>query len=190
MPDNYPYRPARSGLRYPRPPGVRPSIAIVHTMEAAERSTTAENCAQWFQAAAARGAAHLCIDNNSIVRSAHWVEATAGAKGSPYRGRSVNAYAIHFEHAGFASQTRQQWTDDYSQATLFWSALAMARACRELGITITRLSDSQIRAGESGICGHGDISRALSVRGGHWDPGPAFPWSEYLAATLNWSQHV
>lgn len=190
MADNYPYVPARPGLRTARPRGVVPSIAVVHDMEYPEKGDAAEACAKYFQKQAAQGAAHLCIDNNSIVRSAYWAEATAGARGAPYRGRTINAFAIHFEHAGYASQTRAQWTDDYSQAVLFWSALAMARACRELGITITRLSEAEIRAGHSGIAGHGDVSRALHVRSGHTDPGANFPWDAYMAAVLNWAQHV
>ena len=190
MADNYPYVPARPGLRTARPRGVVPSLLVIHDMEYPEKSDAAESCARYFQNPNASGAAHLCIDNNSIVRSAYWAEATAGARGFGYRGRSVNAWAIHFEHAGYASQTRQQWTDDYSQATLFWSSLAAARACKELGITVTRLSDAELRAGHSGIAGHGDVSRAFRVASGHTDPGANFPWDAYMAAVLNWSQHV
>jgi hypothetical protein len=38
-----------------------------------------------------------------------------------------------------------------------------------------------MRAVERGFCGHIDVTNACNRRGGHWDPGPAFPWQHFLS---------
>jgi len=176
---NYPYVPAR--LAWPRPAACwPPSLGVVHDMEAPEGPLTAENCARYFQSSAAQGSTHLCCDEDSTVRCVRDTEKSAGAKGYPYRGRSVNDWALQIEHAGYARQSRAEWLDRSSRRTMEQGARAFARWSDLYVIPPFRLTDAEIRSGMHGLCGHGDITRALKVGGGHTDPGFGFPWDVYL----------
>ena len=185
---DYPYIPAR--LQWPRSGNVKPSLIVIHTMEAGETHTTAESCAKFFARTSATGSAHLCIDDDSIVQSVPFHLKAAGARGYPYRGRTVNDYAIHFEHAGYARQTKAEWEDPFSVRMLFWSAIAAAKVCRSFGIPAVFLGEPQLSAGQAGITTHAVVSRALKVPGGHWDPGPAFPTASYIANVNYWLKQL
>jgi N-acetyl-anhydromuramyl-L-alanine amidase AmpD len=176
---DYPYIPAR--LQWPRARGCSPYLLVIHTMEAAESSKTAESCARFFQNANSTGSAHLCIDNDSIVQSVPFDHKAAGARGFPYRTKSVNDWAVHFEHAGYARQTPAEWADDFSQKMLFWSAMAAARVCKAYSIPVVSVDEAGLRAGAKGITTHRTVSQAFHVPGGHTDPGPAFPMATYLS---------
>jgi N-acetyl-anhydromuramyl-L-alanine amidase AmpD len=185
---DYPYKPAH--LQWPRPQGVKPTLLVIHTMEAGEYSSTAESCAAFFQRSTSTGSAHLCIDNDSIVQSVPFERKAAGARGAIYKGRTVNDWAVHFEHAGYARQTAAEWADDYSQKMLFWSAIAAAKVCKQYGIPAVALDPIHLRNGQTGITTHAAVSTAFKVVGGHTDPGPAFPMASYVAAVAYWLPHA
>ena len=185
---DYPYMPAH--LQWPRPSTARPTLLVIHTMEAAELSTTAESCAKFFQKLTATGSAHLCIDNDSIVQCVAFERMAAGARGYPYKGKSVNSWAIHFEHAGYARQNASDWADDFSVKMLFWSAIAAAKVCHTYNIPPAWLDPGQLRQGQVGITSHANISKAFNVTGGHTDPGVAFPVASYIAAVSYWLAYL
>lgn len=149
-------------------------LIVLHTMESPEKGTTAEDVARYFQNIDREASAHLCIDNNSIVRCVHDADTAFAAK-------SANADGLHIEHAGKAGQSDEQWDDAYSRATLGLSAKAAAAWARAYDIPVRRLTPAQIKAGERGFCGHNDVQAAYPSSG-HYDPGPNFPWTEYLQA--------
>ena len=181
---DYPYIPAR--LQWPRPKGISPCLLVIHSMEAPEKGKTAESCARFFQNANSTGSAHLCIDDNSIVQSVPFDHKAAGARGRLYRGKTVNDWAVHFEHAGYAWQTPADWADQYSQAMLFWSALAAAKVCKAYDIPAVAVDAVGLRSGAKGITTHGAVSVAFKVSGGHTDPGPGFPMASYVSAVADW----
>lgn len=86
---------------------------------------------------------------------------------------------IHVEHVGFAGQTAEQWNDPYSQAVLARSAFLTADLARRFRIPPVHVTGRDVRSG-TGFCGHIDVTNAYRVAGGHWDPGPHFPWDHYL----------
>lgn len=177
--EHLPYVPAT--LQWPRPSVCwPPALGIVHDMEAPEGPLTAENCAQFFARPNATGSTHLCCDENSTVRCVPDERKSAGAKGAPYIGRTVNDWALQIEHAGYARQSRAEWLDRSSLATMEQGARAFAVWSDVYVIPPFRLTDAQIRSGLHGLCGHGDVTRALRVSGGHTDPGFGFPWDVYL----------
>lgn len=149
-------------------------VVVIHTVEAPERGTIAEDVARnWFATPAARSSAHYVVDNDSIVRcvdEANTAWATPGA----------NADGIQIEHAGYAAQNPGQWGDDYSSAMLDLSARLTADLCRRYAIPAVHLTPAQLAAGARGIIGHIDATNAYGPRGGHTDPGPSFPWDTYL----------
>lgn len=50
--------------------------------------------------------------------------------------------------------------------------------CQHFGLPIQKLSAAQAQAGGRGVCGHVDLG---SAGGGHYDPGPNFPWGRVMA---------
>jgi N-acetyl-anhydromuramyl-L-alanine amidase AmpD len=149
-------------------------------MEAPEKGETAEDVARYFANQRphnpARGdfgsSAHFNIDNNSVVQSVREQDVAWAAPGCNHNG-------IQLEHAGYARQTFEDWHDEYSQAMLKLSAKLCARLCRNYGIPIRWLSSSDLKAGRRGITSHANVSMAFR-RSTHWDPGPAFPFREYV----------
>jgi hypothetical protein len=150
---------------------------VLHSMEAVEASTTAERVAAWFASGnrAPRASAHFNIDDDSIVQS---VPIAAVAWGAP----GANAKGIHFEHAGYARQTAQQWLDGFSSRMLLRSAKLAANVIREHAPQIPlRFVDREgLKRGEPGITTHNEVSRAFH-KTDHTDPGKNFPMDQWLA---------
>lgn len=149
-------------------------------MEAPEGPLTAENCARFFAGPNATGSTQVVCDENSSVRCVLDREKCAGAKGAPYRGKTVNDWALQVEHAGYARQSRAEWLDASSTRTMEQGARVFAAWSDLYVIPPYRLTDDELRAGMHGLVGHGDVSRALRVLHGHTDPGTGFPWDVYL----------
>lgn len=153
----------------------RTDLIVIHTGETGETAHAAEGMGSWFQNAQAKGSAHVGFDVDSEVQYAEWDDICAGA-----RGGDVNKRAVHAEHAGRAGQSAAEWADPYSTAVLRRSAFIMGVVAFVYGLPVVRLTPAQVRAGAKGFCGHNDVTDAYGIRGGHWDPGPNFPWGRYL----------
>lgn len=150
-------------------------LVVIHTMEAPERSATAENVAAWFAGAdAPMASAHYNVDADGVVQSVL-------ERDVAWHASDVNGYSIGVEHAGYAKQSPEEWTDEASVAILERSAELVAGICRRYEIPAVRLTGGDLKAGmRRGICGHVDVSVAFHGGKGHWDPGPHFPWDLYL----------
>ena len=148
-------------------------VIVIHTMEAPEVSTTAENIARYFAKSSTKASAHDCIDNDSVVVCVQDEDTAWAAPGA-------NANGIQLELAGYARQTAADWDDAYSRAVLELAAQRAAVRVRKYGIPIVHLSVAQLRAGGRGFVSHDDVSKAFG-KSTHWDPGPAFPWASFLA---------
>lgn len=157
-------------------------LLVIHTMESSEKPGTAENVALWFagrtQYPAPKASAHYNIDPGNIVQSVRERDIAWAAPGA-------NNDGIHLEHAGRASQTFTDWHDADSRAIISRSAGLAADICIRHNLPVRLLLKSQILAGEKGLCGHDTITAAYPGPGRtHWDPGPNFPWQEYLQKVL------
>lgn len=151
-------------------------LVVIHTMEAPEKPTTAENVAAWFAGPnAPQASAHYCVDNDSIVQCVKDRDIAWHAPGANHNG-------IGIEHAGYARQTPEEWADEYSTAMLARSASLTARLCHKYGIPVVWLdAEALARPGARGITGHVQCTDAFSGGKGHQDPGPHFPVDGYLA---------
>lgn len=174
-----PFIPARNYTlvgKDPAPEGLGRTIEllVVHTMESPSKPTTAENVAAWFAGdTAPRASAHYCIDTDSIVQCVRDRDVAWHAK-------QANRNGIGLEHAGYAKQTAENWKSPYNASMLLRSAQLAARLCTDYDIPIERLHPEDLRAKKRGICGHVDVTRAFDKGIGHWDPGPSWPWEDYL----------
>lgn len=153
---------------------------VIHDMEVTEDSmTSAEGVGNFFNGPnSSRGSAHYGVDQDSIVQ---YVEDHDVAWGAP----NVNNNGLHFEHAGYARQSRDEWLDEASLNILKRSAVLTRRKADACGIQLKHLSDDELKAGNvKGFIGHADASRVLGG-GDHWDPGPDFPWDVYMNLVIN-----
>jgi N-acetyl-anhydromuramyl-L-alanine amidase AmpD len=147
-------------------------LVVIHTMEAPEKRTTAEDVARWFQTTHREVSAHYCIDNDSIVQCVREEDVAWCAPGANHNG-------VHLEHAGYARQTAAQWADAYSQAMLERSSGLAAEVLIRHRIPATWLYPPDLLAGRRGITSHANVSRAFR-RSDHTDPGAHFPIEAYV----------
>ncbi|WP_433513853.1 peptidoglycan recognition protein family protein [Nonomuraea sp. CA-143628] len=148
-------------------------VIVVHTMETGESGNVAESVAAYFARPSTNASAHLCVDNNSVVRCVSDSDTAWAAPG-------CNSDALQIELAGRAGQNAAQWADEYSKNLLDLAARQVAAWCKTHSIPARRLTRAQLRAGQRGIVGHQDVS-AVYKRSDHWDPGSNFPWTSFIA---------
>jgi N-acetyl-anhydromuramyl-L-alanine amidase AmpD len=151
-------------------------LIVVHTAEAGETKSTAENVGNWFasQPKGTNTSAHYVVDNDSVVQCVE-------DKDIAWHAGPVNGYSIGVEHAGYAAQTPEQWADAYSIAMLERSAELVGGLCAKYGIPVVKLTPADLKdRTKRGICGHVDVTNGLQGGKGHQDPGPSFPWAYYL----------
>lgn len=154
---------------------------VIHYTAGSERSTSAEDGAAYDQHRTDGTSTHYFVDQDSIVQC---VRTQDRANAARHRG---NRLGIQYELCGTA-QTRAQWLDKASLATLKLAARQVARDCGKYDIPVRRLTVEEIRRcwtgypnGPKGIVGHVDCTRAYPEDDGdHTDPGPEFPWDLFL----------
>jgi peptidoglycan hydrolase-like protein with peptidoglycan-binding domain len=148
---------------------------VIHTMEAAEASTTAERVAAWAAGPnAPRASWHYAIDDDSIVQCVKEEDVAWAAPG-------CNGKGIQLEHAGFARQTAEQWNDGFSLQMLARSALLTARICRRWNVPIQFVDASGLLRGERGVTTHWEVTKGPGKgKTTHTDPGKHFPMARYI----------
>ncbi|MDF5708860.1 MAG: N-acetylmuramoyl-L-alanine amidase [Nostoc sp. S4] len=149
-------------------------VIVIHTMEAPEKGTTAENVAKYFQNLPSnnKASAHLCIDNNSIVQCVLDNDVAYAAPGANHNG-------IQLELAGYSNQNRDDWFDEYSKALLENAANAAAQYCLKYNLPRKHLSNAELKAGKEGIIGHVQATEVFKLSD-HTDPGENFPWDYFI----------
>lgn len=122
------------------------------------------------------GSAHYVVD---IAEEIQCVNENTVAWHAP-----PNPYSIGIEICAEASYSRAQWFSPLVYPALGLAASRTADICHRYNIPITRLSVASLRNGARGICGHVDVSNAF-LQSTHTDPGPNFPWTEFLTLVAN-----
>jgi N-acetyl-anhydromuramyl-L-alanine amidase AmpD len=146
---------------------------VLHSMEAPESATTAEDVARWFAGPnAPRASAHYCVDVDSIVQCVRDEDVAWHAPGA-------NSKGIGIEHAGYARQSFEEWRDAYSSTMLARSAALVARLCRKWNIPAEFVDRNGLLAGTRGITTHNEVTWAFH-ESTHTDPGPYFPIEDYV----------
>lgn len=149
---------------------------VIHATHGPERPRQAIASANRFAGIgepAPIASAHYIVDPELVVQCVRETDVAWHCKGANRRG-------IGIEHCGRADQTPEQWADAGSESELRQSAVLVANICLRWGIPPVRLAPGDIRKGGRGIAGHADFVAAFATPGGHWDPGPSFPWEHYL----------
>jgi hypothetical protein len=112
------------------------------------------------------------IDNNSALTIGEYVK--RGDKA--WTQGNANPYSDSVELCGFAGWTPAEW--DQHPHMLEACGRWLREEAAHFGIPLVRLNASQAQGGARGVCGHNELGAA---GGGHWDPGPSFPWARVLA---------
>lgn len=152
-------------------------LIVIHTMEAPESPKTAENIAAYFASGNVVASAHACVDQDSVVICLPPSDTAFAAPGA-------NADGYQIEHAGYAHQDGAGWADEESKSMLKLSAAHARSIALAAGIPLRHLTDAELAAGYAGFVGHDQVSRVYK-RSDHWDPGPQFPWSQYMGLVGN-----
>lgn len=162
-----------------RPAGVSPRVIVIHSTESHERPGAARAVAQnWFALAKARVSAHYLVDPLEVVQC-------VPDELAAWHAGKINSVSIGIELCGKAGQSADEWLDEHSKATLGRAAGLVAYLCKLHSIEVRVLTDAELLASltdpsTTGIVGHVDCSRVLG--GTHWDPGPSFPWLDFMIA--------
>jgi len=174
------YGESREGRGWPLP---LPRLIVVHYTAGREDITSAENGAGYDQIRIDGVSAHYYVDPDSIVQCVPtWMRSNTAY-------RNGNTLGIHYELCG-TLQTRAQWLDPASREIIRRAAWQMARDAAKWNIPLRKLTPAQVRAGELGYCGHGDVTLAFPEDGGdHMDPGPAYPWDVLFADIKDFQTH-
>jgi N-acetylmuramoyl-L-alanine amidase-like protein len=148
-------------------------LVVIHTTEGSARGSAAEDGAAYDQRRTDGTSAHFFHDSDSTVQCVRTADIAHTAR------RQGNLRGIHHELCTRSGSA--DWDDTYHAAMLRRAAKQAARDCRKWGISPVKLSSAQVRAGVKGICGHVDITNAFPEdHGDHTDPGPRFPWAEFI----------
>jgi hypothetical protein len=146
--------------------GVR--LIVVHT---AEGATTIESLGAFFQNPASGVSSHTGADDTpntvgEFVRRSEkaWTQGNA------------NPYSDAIELCGFAAWSPAEWA---AHPVMLQNCAAwIAEESAAFNIPIRKLNSGEAQGGSAGVCGHVDLG---SAGGGHWDPGPGFPWADVIA---------
>lgn len=153
-----------------------PRVIVIHTTEGHEHFTAAEDGARYCQTRTDGTSAHYFVDPDSVVHCVRTRDQAHTAR------RNGNKIGIQYELCGRAGQSDAQWDDANSNAIVRRAAVQAARDAKKWSIPVVKLTPAQVRAGRRGFCGHVDITYAYPEdNGDHTDPGPRFPWDDFLA---------
>jgi hypothetical protein len=153
---------------------------------AASAPGTSAGTAGYFTSASSGGSAQYI---EGVEREDHCVADAAIAWHAPPNQHSIgieitadggNASAFNpTSHA----YTRAQWLSPEVWPAVARAASRTRELCLRLGVPIVLLSVADLVAGKRGVCGHDDVSAAWHQTN-HSDPGPNFPWAEFMALVM------
>jgi N-acetyl-anhydromuramyl-L-alanine amidase AmpD len=148
-------------------------LIVIHVTDGASRASAAEDGAAYDQRRTDGTSTHYFHDSDSTVQCVRTEDRAHAAR------TQGNIRGIQHELCTTADGA--DWTDAYHQALLRRAAKQAARDARKWKIPVRHLTVAQVADGEKGFCGHVDITKAFPAdHGTHIDPGPTFPWSQFL----------
>lgn len=158
-------------------------------------SGTARSIAEYFQqeiqnhdndGRQIRASAHYVVDKLEVIQCVKEQDSAWHAKDNSCGFSSVS---IGIEVVGSAYYNDQTWSNEYSKKQLLLLAKLCSQICKNYSIPVVHRTDANIdkdamcRNPESfpkGFYGHTDVTKGFKVSGGHFDPGPNFPWNYFL----------
>jgi N-acetyl-anhydromuramyl-L-alanine amidase AmpD len=150
-------------------------LIVIHTTEGSAHSQSAEDGAAYDARRTDGTSTHYFHDSDSTVQCVRTEDKAHTARSQG------NARGIQHELCTKAATSEAGWGNTYHQAMLRRAARQCARDAKKWNIPIRHLTVAEVAQGTRGFCSHHDITRAFPQDGGsHTDPGPNFPWSQFL----------
>lgn len=134
-----------------------------------EEASSAESAARYFTTKAAKGSAHLCVDDSECFRCLPNKVIAYGAPGANERG-------FHIEQAGFGKWSLTTWL--LHRQTLRRAAYKTAYHCALFNIPPSFVFASGLALGKPGVTTHAECSKAFG--GDHTDPGLFWPRRTFM----------
>lgn len=164
----YPVIPAKWFI-VPTPGTRRIDWLVLHSAENPEHAESAERIGAYFRDDPdhRKASTHYGADSTGIVQ---YLPDDVIA----YAAGGANLYGLHIEQAGRASQTEQEWRDDFGHPMLAHVAQWIADKATEYSVPIVYVNAAGLQAGLRGVTTHDQVSIAFR-KDDHWDPGPDYP---------------
>lgn len=151
-------------------------LVVVHTAEGAR---SFRDLGGFFGNASSQVSSHVGIDNERGSIGEYVKRPDKAWTQSAY-----NSMAVSVELCGAPFNTSTpcgaNWSGaEWNEHDAMLANLAdwIREECEHYNLPITKLSASQAQGTGRGVCGHVDLGAA---GGGHYDPGPNFPWSRVM----------
>ncbi len=155
-----------------------PSVIVLHCTDGHEGLTQDVDAATEISKPLPKGherSFHFAVDANSCTQSVDEQFTAWHAR------HSGNTIGIGIEMCGRADQTREQWFDAVSLATMQIAARLCADLCKKWNIPAKLVDTVGLLAGEHGITTHHFVAQAFK-ESDHYDPGPNFPLMAFIGA--------
>lgn len=150
---------------------------VIHCTAGSDGKGSTGTCA-YFRQEEAGGSAHYITDANLTIQPARLNVVCWHAP--------PNSHSVGIEMCcSLSNLGKGHWTLDSHVKMMERTAKLTAELCLYLDIPVVRLTVAQVKAGNMGICGHVDVSKAFG-QSSHWDPGPYFPWDTFMAMVRAW----
>jgi hypothetical protein len=155
--------------------GAAVRLVCVHT---AEGALTYQSLGNFFASSSSGVSSHTGIDDTPNTIGEYVVPPNKAWTAANY-----NPVAIQTELCAFAAWTPDDWAN---HPTMLQNCAAWIREeCDRYNLPIVKLSAAEAQGSGRGICGHVDLGTG---GGGHWDPGPSFPWNDVIELARTGSQ--
>lgn len=154
--------------------GVR--LVVVHTAEGAR---SFRDLGSFFSSSSVQASSHVGIDDERGTIGEYVRRGDKAWTQSNYNPQAVSvelcAAPIASSYPCGANWDSAEWNrhDGMLQNVADW----IREECQFYGLPITRLSSGAAQGSGRGVCGHNDLGAG---GGGHWDPGPNFPWQRVI----------
>lgn len=147
--------------------GATVRLVVLHT---AQGATTYQSLGNFFASPSSQVSSHVGIDDTPGT-----VGEYVYRPNKAWTAANANPVATQAELCAFAEWNATEWArhPEMLANTADW----IAEECAYFGIPIVKLTAAQAQGSGRGVCGHVDLG---SWGGGHWDPGPNFPWADVL----------
>lgn len=145
-------------------------IVIHATVSACAKD--ADGIARYFKRTTRPASAHYVVDRKRTIQALY--DSFVGYHAPP------NGHSLGIELCcTLGDQGRGHWQRRDHQRMLRRAARLVAGLCLAYDVPVRHLSPAQARGGGGGIMGHNDVRDAWGQTT-HWDPGPHFPWNDFL----------
>lgn len=140
----------------------------------ASRAGTARGTADYFGTYSSGGDAHYVHGIRGAIDEQHCMADDRLCWHAP-----PNPGSVGQELTAEASYTRAEWLSAEVWPILIDGGHRTAELCQRHSVPTRRIGVQDLRNGRWGVCGHVDVSHAWG-QSSHWDPGPNFPWDQYM----------